>query len=62
IQNVSYNFTPGSVNGDEATVYVSSLRTEARKTGCFTWTGDYGMKRYGSTWEIMHDGLERHPC
>jgi Prokaryotic RING finger family 1 len=62
VENVSYNFTPGSENGDEATVEISSLRTEASKTGCYTWSGEYGMTRYGSSWKITHDGLERHSC
>lgn len=62
VEHVSYDFEPGSLDGNEATVEASSLRTVARKTGCFTWSGYYDLTDYGGTWKITHDGLERHPC
>lgn len=62
VESVSYSFEPGGLDGNEATVDVGSLRTEARKTGCFTWTGDYGLTDYSGTWKITHVGLERHSC
>lgn len=62
VENVSYSFEPGGLEGNEATVDVGSLRTEARKTGCYTWTGYYRLTDYSGTWKITHDGLERHSC
>ncbi len=62
VEKVSYNFEPGGLEGNEATVDVGSLRTEASKTGCYTWTGSYRLTDYGGTWKITHDGLERHSC
>ncbi len=62
VEHVSYSFEPGSLEGNEATVNISSLQTVARKTGCYTWTGYYRLTDYSGTWKITHDGLERHSC
>jgi hypothetical protein len=62
VDHVSYNFEPGQVEGNEATVNIGSLQTEASKSGCFTWTGYYRLTDYSGTWKITHDGLERHSC
>jgi hypothetical protein len=62
VQHVSYSFEPGSLVGNEATVEVGSLQTVAGKTGCYTWTGYYGLTDYSGAWKITHDGLERHSC
>lgn len=62
VEHVSYNFEPGSLEGNEATVNIGSLQTVASKTGCYTWTGDYRLTDYGGTWKITYDGLERHSC
>jgi len=62
VSNVSYSFSPGPVEGNEATVSINSLKTEAAKTGCYTWTGYYRLTDYSGTWKFTHDGLERHSC
>lgn len=62
ITHVSYSFSPGPVEGNEATVNVNSLQTDAAKSGCYSWTGYYRLTDYSGTWKLTHDGLERHSC
>jgi len=44
-----------------ATVPVIRLRTEAQ-SGCFNWSGSYGMLKVGGNWRINRSGIDRTPC
>lgn len=62
VKSIVHRFSLGEENGESATVDVDQLRTRASRTGCFTWTGGYGMTRKGGEWFITSDNLERHGC